>query len=305
MTRRTLTVFGKTLGDLSDPRVLAAYFVVYLGVLFFLAVALGNNLLPDGATNVPLADQEKFLRGGFLALAHLWAIGIGLLLLGAVSSANTLAKEAEAGTLRIVLSKRVRRLEVILGTFAGIVVFLTLAAVANVLLAGAGLFWFADIDAAALESGLFGAMPGNVVFALFVSTVVAAVGLALSVFTKSRLQTALGVLVMPALFFAPMVARLISPDFYEDYYLYLPDMSYHLGNVFVIIHEAVHGELPVEVATTLTVFSGVYDHQPGNGPPETLELSGYLDPGVSLGILAVLAAGALVAAAVQFHRLDV
>jgi len=305
VTRRTLTVFGKTLGDLSKPRVLAAYFVVYLGVLFLLSIGMGNNVIPDGAGIVSLADQEAFLRGGFLAMTHLWAMGIGLLLLGAVAGANTLAKEAEEGTLRIVLSKRVRRLEVIVGMFLGTVVFLTLAAVANALLAGAGLYWFADVSAAALDGGVFGVMAGNVVFAVFVSTVVAAVGLALSVFTRSRLQTALGVLVLPALFFAPMVARLISPEFYEDYYLYVPDVSYHLGNAFLVIHEAVHGELPVEAGVTYTLFSGVYDYRPGDEPPETLELAGYLDPAASLGLLALVAVGALVASAVQFQRLDV
>jgi len=305
VTRRTLTVFGKTLGDLSNPRVLAAYFVVYLGVLFLLSIGMGNNVIPDGAGIVSLADQEAFLRGGFLAMTHLWAMGIGLLLLGAVAGANTLAKEAEEGTLRIVLSKRVRRLEVIVGMFLGTVVFLTLAAVANVLLAGAGLYWFADVSAAALDGGVFGVMAGNVVFAVFVSTVVAAVGLALSVFTRSRLQTALGVLVLPALFFAPMVARLISPEFYEDYYLYVPDVSYHLGNAFLVIHEAVHGELPVEAGVTYTLFSGVYDYRPGDEPPEALELAGYLDPAASLGLLALVAVGALVASAVQFQRLDV
>ena len=307
MTRKSITILGKTLGDLSDPRVLAAYAVVYIGVLGFLALAFGQNIIPDGGGDLPVAEQGVYMFGAFLAMSHLWALGIGLLLFGAVAGANTLAREAERGTLRIVLSKQVRRWEVLLGTFVGITLFVGLVGVANALVGAVALFWFSDVSAAALEVGVFDALSGTVAYALFVGGFVASLSLALSVFTKNRLQTALGLLVVPALYFALSVARLFGPEFYEDNALYLADMSYHFGNAFVVIHEAIGGDLPVEAQQALSIFSGVYDLPSGENQealPESLELAGHVDPMVSVSVLVGVAAVSFLVALVEFQRTD-
>lgn len=308
MTRKSIAVARKTLGDLSDPRLLVAYLAVYLGVLFFLALALGSNVLPDDAGPLPVAVQERFLLGSFLTLVHLWTVGLGLLLFGAVAVANTLAKEAEAGTLRIALSKQVRRWEVVLGTFGGLVAYLLAVAMANTFLGAAGLYWFSDLPAAALAGGVFEALPAVTLHAIVVAVVVAAVGIALGIATKSRLQTAIGVLAIAALYFVMMVVRLFSPDRYEDYHFYLPDFSYHFGNALVFGYETVVGDLPVEAQMTLNLFSGVYDIGSGEDVetmPESLELAGHVDPAVSFGLLVGVAVVLLVVATVQFQRIDV
>jgi ABC-2 type transport system permease protein len=308
MTRKSVTVARKTLGDLADPRVLAAYLAVYLGVLFFLALALGNNVVPDGAGTLSAAAQERYLLGSFLVLTHLWAVGLGLLLFGAVAVANTLAKEAEAGTLRIVLSKQVRRWEVVLGTFLGLVGYLLAVAMANTLVGAAALFAFADLPAATLAGGVFGALPAVVLQAVVVAVLVAGVGIALGIATKSRLQTAIGVLAVAALYFVMMVVRLFSPDRYEDYHFYLPDVSYHLGNALVFGYETVVGDLPAEAQLSLNLFSGVYDVRAGADVeplPESFELAGHVDPAVSFGVIVGGALLLLVAATVQFQRIDV
>lgn len=308
MTRKSITVARKTLGDLADPRLLVAYLAVYLGVLFFLALALGNNVLPDGAGALPVAVQERFLLGSFLTLAHLWSVGLGLLLFGSVAAANTLAKEAEAGTLRIALSKQVRRWEVVLGTFGGLVGYLLAVAMANTFLGAAALYWFSDLPAAALSGGVFGALPAVALQALVVAVVVAAVGIALGIATKSRLQTAIGVLAIAALYFVMIVVRLFSPERYEDYYFYLSDFSYHFGNAFAFGYEVVVGDLPAEAQMSLNLFSGVYDIQSDadvETMPESFELAGYVDPAVSFGLLVGVAVVLLVVAAVQFQRIDI
>jgi ABC-2 type transport system permease protein len=308
VTRKSVTVARKTLGDLAAPRLLAAYLSVYLGVLFFLALALGNNVLPDDAGTLSVAVQERFLLGSFLTLAHLWAVGLGLLLFGAVAVANTLAKEAEAGTLRIALSKQVRRWEIVLGTFGGLVGYLLAVAMANTFLGAAALYSFSDVPAAALAGGVFAALPAVVLHALVVAAVIAAVGIALAVATKSRLQTAIGVLAVAALYFVMMVVRLFSPERYEDYSFYLVDFSYHFGNALAFGYDAVVGDLPAEAQLSLNLFSGVYDIRAGadvGAMPDSFELAGYVDPAVSFGVLVGVSVLLLIAATVQFQRIDV
>ena len=308
MTRKSITVARKTLGDLSDPKALVAYLAVYLGVLFFLALIIGNNVAPDDAGALSVAAQERFMLGAFLTITHLWAVGLGLLLFGVVAVANTLAREAEEGTLRIVLSKQVRRWEIVFGTFVGIVLYMLAVGIANTFVAAAAVYWFADVAPAALEGAVFEALPAVVLHALVVSAVVAAVGVSLAVATKSRLQTAVGALAIAATYFVMMVVRLFSPERYEDYYFYLADFSYHFGNALVFGYEATAGDIPVEAQMSLSLFSGVYDVRPGEEfetMPESFELAGYVDPAVSFTALVGGAAVLLFVAAVRFQRIDI
>ena len=307
MTRKSITVARKTLGDLSNPKALAAYLAVYLGVLFFLALVIGNNVAPDDTGALSVAAQERFMLGAFLTVTHLWAVGLGLLLFGVVAVANTLAREAEEGTLRIVLSKQVRRWEIVLGTFVGIVLYMLAVGIANTFVAAA-VYWFADVAPAALEGAVFETLPAVVLHALVVSVVVAAVGVSLAVATKSRLQTAVGALAIAATYFVMMVVRLLSPERYEDYYFYLADFSYHFGNALVFGYGATVGDIPVEAQMSLSLFSGVYDVRPGEEfetMPESFELAGYVDPAVSFAALVGGAAVLLFVAAVRFQRIDI
>jgi len=303
---RVPTILRKTVGDLSNPKVLAAYFVPYFGVLVFLALGFGGEL-EEQAAQLPPSEHAAALLGTFLPVSYFWGAGLALLTLGAVFGPITLAREAEEGTLRILLSKPVRRWEVLAGTYGGVVVYLTLVAVASTLLGAVAVFEVGNVSAATLEEGVLAAMPGMVLYALFVSAVVGSITVSLSVFTADRLRTAVGGLVVPAVFFVCWVTRLISPSRYEDYSLYIVDLGYHLGHAFVLVHEAVGGDLPIQAEQSLGLFAGVYEPPPEGAEtaPESLELVGYVDPVVSVAALSGLAVVGLAAAAVRFHRMDV
>jgi len=292
----------KTVGDLSNGKVLAGFLVLYGGVQAFFALGLATDLGEDAAT---LAAEEAALAAAFLPMTYLWGTGIAVMLLGAAFGALALAKEAEQGSLRILLSKPVRRWEVFVGTYVATATYLSLAAVATTLTGATSLFLFGDLSAAALEGGLFELLPGLVAYALFLSAFTAAVVLALSVFTADRLRTALGTLSLPAVFFVCWVVKLVDSEFYADNHLYVVDVGYHLGNAFVVIQEAVSGPMSTEAKAVIGLFAGTHEQPPEDAPmPDTLELTGYVDPEVSVAALAALAVVALVAAAVRFQRID-
>lgn len=301
---RALAVLRKTVGDVSHPKLLAAYFVPFLVVASFLGLAMANNEL-SGA-GAPLVQQETELFVSFLTLSYFWAAGIPVLALGAVLPANTLAREAETGTLRILLSKPVRRWQVLVGTFGAVVGYATLVALASLLLSAVLLVELGDVSAAAIPAGVFAAMPGNVAFALFSASVAAAIGVAASVVTRNRLRAALLALVVPTLHFAFFPIRLLSGEMYEDYYLYLLDVNHHFANAFVVVHEALGGDLDAETQLAMAIWGGVYEV-----PEETERLPASLEPvdlvsmEASLLGLAAVAALALVVAGYRFQRLDV
>jgi ABC-type transport system involved in multi-copper enzyme maturation permease subunit len=306
--RRALTVLGKTFADLSSPKLLAGYFVPFLTVAWFLGLVFADAEISGGTA--PLAQQETELFASFAVISYFWAAGIPVLALGAVLCANAIAKEAERGTLRILLSKPVSRWEVFLGTFAAVVAYSVLVSLTSLLLSAVLLVVMSDVDPAVIPEGVFAAMPGNLAFALLGSSVVTAVGLSLAVFTRRRLRTALGALVLPALYFAFLPIRIFSGDTYEDYHLYLLDVNYHFGNAFVFVHEAVGDEFGVKAQTMISIWSGVYE-MPESGANAEQPLTASLDPvghvsmEASFLLLALLAVGTVAAGLYRFERMDV
>lgn len=303
--RMFLAIYRKTLGDLSVPKAILTYLLVFASVLWFLLLGFTNNEIPDAVADLPLAEQELELLTAYVPLAWLWGVGIGLLVAGSLFVALTLATEADRGTLDLLLSKPVRRWEVLLAMFLANLTFLFGVGVASLLIVAAFLYRMGGFSAAALGGGVFAVLPATLLYTLVVCTLVTAVGMAASVATRNRLQTAALTTVVPALFFVLFVARLVPGAIYEDYSLYLVDVSYHLGNIYVLLLEAVGDSMPVELQAAIGFWAGVYE-LPAEGPPDgPLELVGYVDPAVSLSLCLLVTAGLFGVALVQFQRLDV
>jgi len=301
-----VAVFRKTIGDLSELKMILAYLITFLSVLFFLSIALTNSEVPDGVATLPLGEQEVELLSTYLALSWFWAVGIALLAAGAIFVALTLATEAERGTLDLLLSKPVRRWKVLLAIFVANVAFLFAVGVASLLLVAVTIFEMGGFSAAAIGAGVFDILPGLLLYTLVVCALVSAIGIAASVVTRKRLQTAALTALAPVLFFAMFVARVFPGETYEDYSLYLIDIGYHLGNVCTLIFETTGVPFSVEAQAVLGFWAGVYDVPEDLGSVEgSLELIGYVDPGVSLALCLCLTVGLLVFSLVRFRRMDV
>jgi len=300
-----LAIYRKTLGDLSDPKSLVTYLVAFTVVLFFLSLGFMNEVPAEVAT-LPLTEQEVELLAVYTSLSWFWGVGLGLLTAGSLFVALTLATEAERGTLDLVLSKPVRRWTVLLAVLLANVTFLFVVGVAGLLLSAVALYEMGGFSAAALGRGVFDVLPAMLLYTLAICVLVAAVGTASSVVTRNRLQTAALTAVIPVLFFAMFVARAFPGSIYEDYSLYLIDMSYHLGNVYVLLLDTIGDPLPVEVQAQLGFWTGVYElPAEQESLPESLELIGYVDPAVSLALYLALVVGSLAFALVRFQRLDI
>ena len=112
---------------------------------------------------------------------------------------------------------------------------------------------------------------------------------------------------MPALYFAFIAVRIFASEMYEDYALYLLDVNYHFGHVFVAIHDAVGVEPGIQAQLNLASLTGVYavpEEEPET-VPESLELVEHVPLEVSVLLLALLGVGALAVSLYRFQRMDV
>ena len=311
MNTRQLVFIRKSMTDFSAPITLSTFLVGYGLILFFVATGMTNSA-PDDLATLTLYTQEQWLIGVFGQLSFVWAVGLPVMAFVTVLSARGIAAESENGTLEILLSKPVARRQVLLGKFLAIYIFTFLTMVASLLLTAAVVFSLSGASPAAIGGSIFHLLPGNLVYALFVSFFLAAFGTVAAVATGTRLRTALAILVLPALFFAFLFLRLLPFEgLYEDYYLYLIDPSYHLGNAFVFLHELTGSEFTPETKASLDAVTGVYDSagitiDPLVGGMSTgVPLAGYVPPLVStIGVIG-LSIGLLAIAIVRFQRMDV
>ena len=300
-----LAIYRKTLCDLSEPKSLVTYLVTFTVVLFFLSIGFTNDMPAEVAT-LPLTEQGVELLAVYASLSYFWGVGLGLLTAGSLFVALTLATEAERGTLDLVLSKPVQRWRVLLAVLLANVTFLFAVGVAGLLLSAVVIYEMAGFSAAALGGGVFDVLPAMLLYTLAICVLVAAVGTASSVVTRNRLQTAALTAIIPVLFFAMFVARAFPGSIYEDYSLYLIDVSYHLGNVYVLLLNTISGPLPADVQVRVGFWTGVYElPAEQESLPESLELIGYVDPGVSLVLYLSVVVGLLALAGVRFQRLDI
>jgi len=301
---RITTIYAKTIADLAKPKLLVGYFVPLLTFMLFFGVAASNNMITEGA---PLFQQEAELFSVSLFMAYMLGVGMPLQAVCSIFCAMTIASEAQRGTLRILLSKPVKRWQLYLGTFAGIVSYGLLIGAVGLLASGLFVYSFTDIDAIALEAGVFDALVGSLAYGLFSITLVTAVGLALAVYTKDRLRTAVGGFVIPVLTFVFITVQLFDLDIYDDFALYLVDPNRHFGNVFVFIHETVGGRLPTDTQAFIGAqIIGAYE-QPDSPMhvPETLAYSGDVPILLSVVLLTAITLVAFALGLREFNRMDV
>lgn len=300
---RITTIYAKTIADLAKPKLLVGYFVPLVTFLLFFSVGASNNMITEGA---PVFQQEAELFTVSLFMAYTLGVGMPLQAVCSIFCALTIASEAQRGTLRILLSKPIKRWQLYLGTFAGIVTYGLLIGLVGLLIASVLFYSFADIDAVALQGGVFDALVGSLAYALFSITLVTAIGLALAVYTKDRLRTAVGGFVIPVLTFVFITVNLFDLDFYDDFALYLVDPNRHLGNVFIFLHETVGPGLPADTQVFMAQFTGTYE-QPDSPMhvPETLAYSGDFPLLLSVVLLSAITLVAFVGGLRAFTRMDV
>lgn len=311
MTRsKTWVVLRKTLIDMANPKLLALFLVAYGALTAFIALALTSGA-PDDLALAPLRVQETVLTEGFTQMTFVWAAGIPMMALVGVQASRAVATEAERGTLRILLSKPIRRREVLLGKFAAVVLIGAFVMVAGLLLGAVGIFYFAGANAAAIGGSIIPLLPGNLIYVLYVSVIVGAIGTFLAVVTRRRMWTALGTLLIPALFFGFVFVRMVAGTLYERYMLYIVDVSYHFGNAFVFVHEMAGNDFSPTTQSSLDSFTGVYDTTGTGidplvgGMSSSIPLAGFVPPAVSFGVLLVLSLGLLGVAVYRFERSDI
>lgn len=132
----TLIIARLTFLEAIRRRILLAALV--LGIAFLIVYGIGVHLMETDVAPArnPQSPQNSLILSGmhnFLLLAGLYAVNFLALAMGALASADTLAGEIGSGTIQAIVTKPVRRAQIVLGKWLG---FACLLALYLVLMAG-------------------------------------------------------------------------------------------------------------------------------------------------------------------------
>lgn len=93
-----------------------AFLILYLVGFYYIKVELIQAVRPTGRAMGALAQNEAF---SFLTMAGLYAINFLAVAMGALLAADALAGEINSGTIQAIVTKPVRRAEIVLGKWLG------------------------------------------------------------------------------------------------------------------------------------------------------------------------------------------
>lgn len=310
MTTGGTAVFVRTLREFANPKLVVVYLLGVTAVAGAIGFVLADGM-PDQVGSLHLYAQEQHLTEAFVQLAFVWGAGIPAMVIVAVLGATAIARERQQGTLQILLSKPVSRRSVLLGKAGAIVVFTLSLMIVGLLISGSALLVAGDISPAAVSGSIFAMLPGSLLYALVVAVILGGIATLIATLTGRLLWAVLGTLVLPAAFFGSIFIRLLAPTpLYEQYFLYIIDISYHFGNLFVLVNDLIGTTFSPSTQQALDTLTGTYDTAGSGidplvgGMAGSVPLAGYVPTVVSAGILLAVGIAALVGAVVWFDRID-
>lgn len=291
----------KTLREISTVRRVIPILGFTLGfpILIFFILSIPPNV---GATlsQRSLETQFRVVKEFFLLFSFIWISGISLALITGTTTAGFVAKESSERTLIILISKPIRRWEILLGKFIGFLIVGIIIQVVALISAAYSMPLLFSLDAVVLEMLLSLAL-FTIPYAVFIMMLFGTIGMALSAIFNSPEKASTGPFLLVILvYFGFFIIRTVASGMYEDYQFYHLDLGYHLGNIFIMFLTSSGITLPPSTQQIFGIFTGVYkltgvvDRDQGIASP-SLPLTPYYTPLMSLAVWLAISIGLLFA----------
>ncbi|MFB0544702.1 MAG: ABC transporter permease, partial [Asgard group archaeon] len=194
----------------------------------------------------------------FVILSFIWIAGIPLALYASSIGAGFIAKEQTEGTILILISKPIRRWEILTGKFLGFFINILIIQTISVYVSA----WFLVLittNNISVFMSMLGIINAVILYSLIVALMFGAIAAALSSMINS---TGKIVMIMAALtmatYFGFFLIRALIGDYYEDYQIYHFDIGYHLANFYIMILQALNVEISPQIAMIIGVIGGTY-----------------------------------------------
>ncbi len=247
-------ITGQALKDMFTLRRI----VIYLIILCVVPV-IAAMLVPNSISSYPREMQLVKLTDYMFTLSFLWIAGIPLIFMSAGMVSSMVSSELTEGTMLQLITKPVRRWEVIVGKFLAFFILFAVVEILAFVLSSYLLVYFSGCHLSVFSS-MLAFLPPLVIYSFVVMVFFGSISLVLSTVIR---KTALTIVIMAFLvmiFYLGFVFfRLLGAKYYQDYYLYYIDIGYLLGNVYVMLLNAFSVDLTPNFQLIFGFTAGTFD----------------------------------------------
>jgi len=312
---RMHAIMLKTLKDLFSIRRSILFLIGVMILPFFATTIFVSSESGNSIANMTLAMQNQMAVGFFIILGFMWIIGIPVVLMAGVTCGDFISKEDQDGTLLLLVSKPVRRYEIVMGKFLAFMINAVLLSLIVLLLSAVVMSSVMETDIYVFNN-MMSLVPSMFLYAVFVSFIFGALATALSSLFRSRIKTIMLLVgVTMLIFFGFMMVRgyLESMNVYEEYGFSHMDVNYHLGNSYLFFIQSSGFRMMPVYQGIMGQFTGtydaadlnkLYDSDVGAMPPE-LQPKEYNTPLASMMIWTGIALALLLLGILKFERKEV
>jgi ABC-type transport system involved in multi-copper enzyme maturation permease subunit len=287
----------------------------------FIVPFIGSQIFSEGAfgeasfDSFTLAMQNQMVMGLFIIMTFLWTAGIPLVLLAAVTCGDFISKEHQDGTLVLLISKPVKRFDIIIGKFVAFMLSTLLLQLIAVLLTVVVIHSSLEADIFILDN-MLSLVPSVFAYSIFVALVFGMIATSFSCLFKSRIKAIIVLVALTILiYFGFMTFRgwFIALGYYKVSGFSYLDVNYHLGNTYLYFLQSSGFRLMPIYQGILGQFTGTFEaSDPGKlfdadlrAMPPTLEPKNYNSPFMSLIIWLILASVILAFGILRFERKEI
>lgn len=250
-------IFRKSLGDFLTPRRLLIYLVVVsLPQLMFANLSGEANMF----TSLGMGLKTEFIMGFFLIFAFVWVCGVAPAVLSSLMGASFVAQEEADGTLLVLVSKPVRRVDIFLSKFAAF-------ALASLAFAASSLLVSLYIWASAFKLDLYSffrvlsMFPILLIYCMLVCLLFGSISAAISTMFSSKIKALVPVILVVLLtffVFIPIRGGARAAGVYQSFMLDAVDLGYDLGNIYIGLLEKTGTRLVPYVQMVVGTFTGTF-----------------------------------------------
>ncbi len=232
--------------------------LLYLIVISILPVIIGFVLKYEVYDdNLSFTQQFDTTMGIYHIVVFMWILGIPFLINGGAKGIALMANELSDGTLGLLVSTRLPRQLIILYKWLALYLVLLILGTVSIFVNYSIITFISGMDDN-IQIVLINSIPYLLKYVCFVSLIVSAVSILLSLLIKSKISAVITITVFIIFLFLlfPLLKNIVLP-YYEKYYLYYLDFNYQFSLIYY--HFIDNNVVTVNQANIMGMFMGIFD----------------------------------------------
>ncbi len=247
-------ITGRALKDIFTLRRIIVYLVILLAVPVITSFFMSSKI-----SSYPIDMQVVKLTDYLFVLSYLWIAGIPLVFMSAGTISSIVTAERTQGTMLQLVTKPLRRWEIIIGKFLAFFILFAFVEILAFLLSIYLMIYFSGCHMSVFPS-MLAFLPPLLLYSFIVSIFFGSIALLLSTALKKTAHTILIIAFLVMFFYIGFLFfRLLGTNTYLKFYLNYLDIGYILGNVYISLLQGFSVDLSPNFQLIFGFTAGTYD----------------------------------------------